>query len=79
MTGYESCGLWHRRLGHVSYRAIKLSIEPSLGLENLKGKKLSEHQMCPSCAIGKSQIIGYPGLIKRADAALKKVNLILKF
>ena len=53
MTGYN---LWHRRLGHTPNRFIKLSIEHSIGLEKLRNKKFSEHQICPSCMIGKSQL-----------------------
>ena len=51
MTGFD---LWLRRLGHTPNRFIKLSIDHSLGLEKLKGKKFSEYQKCPSYTIGKS-------------------------
>ena len=50
MTGYD---LWHRRLGHTPNKFIKLSIEHSIGLEKLNGKKFSEHQKCPSSMINK--------------------------
>jgi hypothetical protein len=74
MTGYD---LWHRRLGHTPNKFIKLSIEHSIGLEKLNGKKFSEHQKCPSCMIGKSQLNDKPESIKRAEKPLAKVNFDL--
>ena len=74
MTGYD---LWHRRLGHTPNQFIKLSIDHSIGLEKLKAKKFSEHQKCPSCMIGKSQLNNYPDSIPRADLPLKKVTFDL--
>jgi hypothetical protein len=71
MTGFD---LWHRRLGHTPNRFIRLSIDHNIGLEKLRNKKFSEHQKCPSCMIGKSQLNDYPASIERADLPLKKVN-----
>ena len=53
------------------YQIIKI------GLEKFKGKKFSEHQKCPSCMIGKSQLNNYPDSIPRADLPLKKVTFDL--
>jgi hypothetical protein len=66
--------LWHRRLGHTRNKFMKLSIEPSIGLEKLNGKKFSKHQKCPSYIIGKSQVNDKPDLIKQAEKPLAKVN-----
>jgi hypothetical protein len=71
MTGFD---LWHRRLGHTPNRFIRLSIDHTKGMEKLLNKKFSEHQQCPSCMIGKSQLNDYPASIERADLPLKKVN-----
>ncbi len=51
----------------------------SIGLEKLNGKKFSEHQKCPSCMIGKSQLNDKPESIKRTEKPLRiaKVNFDL--
>jgi hypothetical protein len=70
MTGYNP---WHCRLGHTpnQFKFIsKLSIEHSIGLEKLNGKKLSEHQKCPFCMIGKSQLNDKPESVKRVEKPL---------
>jgi hypothetical protein len=64
-------------LGHTSNKFIKLSIGHLFGLEKLNGKKFSEHQKCPSCIIGKSQLNDKPESIKRAEKPLAKVNFKL--
>ncbi len=72
MTWYD---LWHRRLGHAHNKFIKLSIEPSIGLEKLDGKKFSEHQKSPSFMIGKSQLNYKPESIKRAEIHCQRSHL----
>jgi hypothetical protein len=69
VTGYD---LWH-----TPSKFIKLSIEHSIGLEKLNRKKFSEHQKCPSCIIGKSQLDDKPESIKRAEKPPAKVNFDL--
>ena len=69
--------IWHRRLGHTPNKFIKLSIEHSIGLEKLDGKKFSQYQKCPSCMIGKSQLYDKPESIKLAEKPLAKVNFDL--
>jgi hypothetical protein len=64
-------------LGHTPNKFIKLSIEHSIGLEKLNGKKFSEHQTCPLCMIGKSQLNDKPESIQRAEKPLAKVNFDL--
>ena len=70
-TGFD---LWHRRLGHTPNRFIRLTIDHCIGLEKPRKKQFSEHQKCPSCMIGKSQLNDYPESIMRADLPLKKVT-----
>jgi hypothetical protein len=60
-------------IGYTPNKFIKLSIEHSIGLEKLNGKKRSEHQKCPLCMIGESQLYDKPEPIKRAE----KVNFDL--
>ncbi len=78
MAGYD---LWHRRirrrLGHTPNKFIKLSIEHSIGLEKLNGKRFNKHQKCSSCMFGKSQLNDKPDSIKRAEKLLAKVNFDL--
>jgi hypothetical protein len=56
---------------------IELLMEHSIGLKKLNGTKFSEHQKCPSCKIGKSQINDKPESIKLAEKPLAKVNFNL--
>ncbi len=74
MTGYD---LWHHQLGHTPNKFIKLSIDYSMGLEKLNGKKFSEHLKYSSCMIGKSQLNDKAESIKRAEKPLAKVNFDL--
>ncbi len=69
--------IWHRRLGHTPNKFIKLSIEHSIGLEKLNGKKFRQYQKCPSYMIGKSQLYDKPESIKLAEKPLAKVNFAL--
>jgi hypothetical protein len=57
-TGYE---VWHQRLGHVQFRNIEQTIQHSIGLKSLVGKKYQKDHKCPSCMIGKSTLEYYPG------------------
>jgi hypothetical protein len=59
---------------HTPNKFIELLSEHSIGLEKLNGKKFSQHQKCPSCMIGKSQLYDKPESIKRAAKPLAKVN-----
>ncbi len=74
MTGYD---LWHRWFGHTPNQFNELSIEHSIWLEKLNGKKSREHQKCSSCMIGKSQFNDKPETIKRAEKPLAQVNFDL--
>ena len=49
--GYE---LWHRRLGHASFRNIRDAIKCVNGLESLKHMTCDTHVKCPSCMTGKA-------------------------
>jgi hypothetical protein len=51
-----------------------MSIDHSIGLENLNGKKFSVHQKCSSRMMGKSQQNDKPESVKRAETPLAKVN-----
>jgi hypothetical protein len=64
-------------IGPYSQPAYKLSIEHSIGLEKLNGKKFSEHQKCLLCMIGKSKLNDKPESIKLAEKPLAKVNFDL--
>ena len=44
-TGYE---IWHQRLGHVPFRNIEQTIQHSIGLEGLIGKRYPKDHKCPS-------------------------------
>ena len=56
-TGYE---VWHQRLGHVMIRNIDQTIQHSIGLESLVGKKYRKDHKCPSGMIRKSTFENYP-------------------
>ena len=71
LNGYD---LWHKRMGHCSYRNIRDTIPHSIGLESLKGQTYDEQTECPSCMIGKSKKENVPGPIKRAETPLRRVN-----
>ena len=43
-SGYE---LWHRRLGHASFRNIRDTIKCAIGLESLKHMTCDTHVKCP--------------------------------
>ncbi len=64
-------------MGHTPNKFIKLSVDHSIGLEKLHGKKFSMYHKCPSCMIGKSQLNDKPESIKQAEKPLAKVNLDL--
>ena len=57
-TGFE---VWHQRLGHVTFWNIEPTIQHSIGLEGLVGKKYPKDHKCQSCMIGKSTLENYPG------------------
>ena len=57
-NGYE---VWHQRLGHVPFRNIEQTIQHSIGLEGLIGKRYPKDHKCLSCMIGKSTLENYPG------------------
>ena len=50
-TDYE---VWHQRLGHAPFRNVEETIQHSVGLEGLVGKKYPKDRKCPSCMIDKS-------------------------
>ena len=56
-SGHE---LWHRRLGHASFRNIRDTIKCVNGLESLKHMTCETHVMCPSCMIGKTTLDDLP-------------------
>ena len=56
-SGYE---LWHRRLGHASFRNIRDTIKCVNGLESLKHMTCDTHIKCPSCMIGKATLEDLP-------------------
>jgi hypothetical protein len=74
LTGYD---LWHRRLGHVPNRNIEQTIQHSIGLENLVGKKSKRDQNCPSCMLGKSTLENYPGSMDPASQPLGRAHMDL--
>ena len=73
-SGY---GLWHRRLAHAPKQNIKDTIEHSIGLEGLSGKRFDKEEKCPSCMIGKSTHEDYPDLLEPANQPLARVNMDL--
>ena len=56
---------------------LSIQLDLRFEVEKLNGKKFSEHQKCPSCMIGKSQLNDKPESIKRAEKPLAKVNFDL--
>ncbi len=52
-TGYK---VWHQLLEHVPFWNIEKTIQHSIGLESLVGKKYPNNHKCPSCMIGKSTL-----------------------
>ncbi len=72
MSGFEK---WHRRMGHVSYRDIQLSMKCTTGLEELLNKTFELHTKCAACMIGKSTLENYPATKVRASKPLKQINV----
>jgi hypothetical protein len=50
VTAYE---VWHQQLGHVPFLNIEQTIQHSLDLESLVGKKCLKDHKCSSCMIRK--------------------------
>ena len=73
-SGYD---LWHHRLVHAPKQNIRDTIEHSIGLEGLAGKRFNKEEKCPSCMIGKSTLEDYPDLIEPALQPLARVNMDL--
>ena len=60
-TSYE---VWHQLLGHVPFRNIEQTIQHSIGLEGLIGKRYPKDHKCQSCMSmhdRKEHIRNYPG------------------
>ena len=72
LTGYDQ---WHRRLGHTPHQNIKDTINYSMGIEGLVGKKFKQEEKCPSCMIGKSTLENYPERLAPASHPLERLNM----
>ena len=71
-SGYE---LWHRRLGHASFRNIRDTIKCVNGLESLKHMTCDTHIKCPSCMIGKATLEDLPKTKKVITKPLYQINM----
>ena len=69
--------LWHCRLAHAPKQNIKDTIEHSIGLEGLVGKRFDQDEKCPSCMLGKSTLENYPELREPANHPLSRVHMDL--
>ncbi len=74
LKGYD---LWHHRLGHGPNRNIERTIQYSIWLENLVGKKCKQGQKCLLCMLGKSTLENYPGSMDTASQPLGRVHMDL--
>ena len=67
--------LWHRRLGHASFRNIRDTIKGVDGLESLKHMTFDTHVKCPSCMIGKATLEDSPKTKKVITKPLCQINM----
>jgi hypothetical protein len=70
--GYE---LWHRRLGHASFRNIRDTNKCVDGLESLKHMICDTHVKCPSCMIGKETLDNLPKTKKVITKPPYQINM----
>ncbi len=69
--------LWYPRSAHAPRQNIKDTVEHSIGLEDLIGKRFDQNEKCPSCMVGKSTVENYPELLEPASQPHERVNMDL--
>jgi len=72
-TMEKGYGLWHERLSHTEQKAIKKSIEFTIGLEGLKDQQPTDLP-CLDCMIGKAQRNARPGPLSRRFPPMGQVH-----
>jgi hypothetical protein len=67
----KSCELWHRRLAHINYKALRYICKAVTGLPELKG----DHEgVCNGCAQGKNNKNPFPKRDNKAEGVLELIH-----
>jgi hypothetical protein len=66
------CELWHRRMGHLHYKALSIMREIVTGLPDLG---IEEQGVCRGCALGKNAKVAFPSNESRSKGILELIHL----
>jgi transposase InsO family protein len=69
--GRELAELWHRRMGHLHHRALKILGEIATGLPPCS---VDSHEVCKGCTLGKYAKTSYPSRDDRAKGILELIH-----
>jgi hypothetical protein len=65
------CELWHKRMGHLHYRALSILREIVTGLPYFS---VEQQGMCRGCALGKNSKAAFPSCKSRSKGILDLIH-----